>query len=287
MARIAYANGVYAPVGAPLISVEDRGYQFADGVYEVVLAVEGKLWDAAGHFARWRRSLSELGIPPPMDEPAMRCVIRAVLRRNRLSSALVYMQATRGVAPRDHVFPRIAKPSFVVCAKPFSLAASDARAEKGVALLSVPDIRWARVDIKSISLLPNVMAKSAASEAGAAEALLHRDGVVTEGGSTNAWIVDDAGAVRTHPLSNRILSGVTRVGTIEAAEALGVSIIEEPFSIEEAKAAKEAFITSASGLVLPVTKIDSTTIGDGRPGPVARALRAAYVDRSRRSAEAP
>ncbi|MEO0399995.1 MAG: D-amino-acid transaminase [Pseudomonadota bacterium] len=287
MARVAYANGIYGPVSAPLIPVEDRGYQFSDGVYEVCLAIDGALWDAAGHFARWRRSLSELSITPPMSEPAMRAVIREVLRRNRLKSALVYMQATRGVASREHVFPAFASPSFVVTVKPFDLKAADKKAAAGIALRSTPDLRWARVDIKSIGLLPNVLAKDAARDAGAGEAVLHDDGLVSEGGSTNIWMLDAGGVLSTPPTDGRILSGITRRTVMDCATELDIKVAERSFTLDEAKAAKEMFVTSATSQVTPAVQLDETVIADGVPGPIALGLRRAYIDRCRREAVAP
>ncbi|MEM6414304.1 MAG: D-amino-acid transaminase [Pseudomonadota bacterium] len=276
MARIAYANGVYAPISAPMICAEDRGYQFSDGVYEVLLLVDGLLWDAPGHLARWQRSLDELEIAAPMSEPAMRSIIRQVVRRNRLRNALIYMQATRGIMSRNHVYPQPAAPSFVVTARPFDLSASHAKAEKGVKLMTAPDIRWSRADIKSISLLPNVLAKEKARQSGAAEAMFHRDGIVTEGGSTNIWMVDDHGAIRTHPLSRRILGGITRASVVQCAQEMQMTVLEDAFTLDDAKSAREVFITSATSLVIPATHIDETPISDGEPGPVATALRESY-----------
>ncbi|MBI1394254.1 MAG: D-amino-acid transaminase [Alphaproteobacteria bacterium] len=287
MARTAYVNGRFAPIGAATVPVEDRGYQFADGVYEVLLVVDGMLWDAQGHFARWRRSLSELAIPLPMSEASMRLVVRKLLRRNRLRNALVYMQATRGVAPRNHAFPvRPPAPSIVMTARPFDLPSANRKAEKGVRVILAEDIRWGRVDIKTVSLLPNVLAKDAARRAGAIEAWLHRGRVVTEGASSNAWIVDPDGALVTHPKTNEILGGITRESVMACAEELQMKVIERPFTLEEASAAREAFITSATNLVTPVVTIGDRAVGGGAPGDVALRLRRAYIDRSARLAAA-
>ena len=278
MARIAYVNGVYQETEDAAVSILDRGFQFADGVYEVVLCVNGALWDAAGHFARWRRSLDALEIAEPVSERALRLIIDRLLRRNRLATALVYMQATRGTAPRDHPFPKSpVAPSLAITIRPFDIAASNAKAEVGVAVVGAPDIRWGRVDIKSVSLLPNVLAKEAARRRGAAEALLHRDGVVTEGASSNAWIVTPEGGLVTHPLGRSILGGITRETVMGVAQNLQFSVEERPFTIDEAKSAREAFLTSATNLVTPIVRIDEEIVGNGAPGPVAKRLREAYI----------
>jgi len=278
MSRIAYVNGAYAPADAPNVRLEDRGFQFSDGIYEVLLVRDGRLWDGEGHFARWGRSLAALNIRPPVADGPLRAIVRRVLRLNRLKDALVYLQATRGVARRDHAFTGAeGRPSLVVMARPFDFDGADAKAEKGVAVVSAPDIRWRRVDIKTVSLLPNCLAKDAARRAGASEAWLIRDGVVTEGGSSNAWILNGAGVLVTHPLGHDILGGITRETVMELAREMGVEIEERPFTLEEAKAANEAFITSATNLVTPVIRIDDAPVGDGAPGPIARDLRAAYA----------
>lgn len=282
MARIAYVNGRYVRQDDAAVNIQDRGYQFADGIYEVCLVIDGKLWDLDGHLARMERSLAELKIERPMERAALEVVIAEVLRRNRLTDALVYIQATRGVAPRNHPFPpEGAAPALVLTARPFDLDGSDAQAAAGVGVITQDDIRWGRVDIKSISLLPNVLAKQAATEAGCAEAWLVRDGKVTEGSSSNAWIVDGDGVLTTHPKGNEILGGITRETAIACAEELQIKVREEAFSLEEAKAAREAFITSATSLVMPVVAIDGAPVGDGAPGPIALRLREAYKNRAR------
>lgn len=278
MPRIAYVNGRYLPLAEASVSIEDRGYQFADGVYEVLMVVDGRVWDEEGHVVRLARSLRELRIDAPMSDAALRLVVREVLKRNRLASALVYLQVTRGVAPRNHAFPTTwVPPSLVVTAKPWSLEKANAAAAKGVKLVSRPDIRWGRVDIKTVGLLPNCLAKQAAVEAGAQEALLVRDGYVTEGASTNAWIIDAKGDLVTHPLADRILGGVTRKTLIACAEKLQMRVVERPFTLEEAMNAREAFITAATLFVTPVVSIDGKKIGDGAPGPLARRLRETYI----------
>lgn len=275
MPRFAYVNGAYVRHAEAATHIEDRGYQFSDGVYEVVLVIGGKPWDADGHFARLRRSLGELRIDPPMGEAALRIVIGELVRRNRLTDALVYLQITRGVAPRNHSFPPPGTPPcLVLTARRFDLSASDARAAKGVKVITAPDERWARVDIKTVSLLPNILAKQAASEAGAYEAWLVRNGTVTEGSSSNAWIVTPAGELVTHPLTHEILGGITRKTALRAAAELGFTVVERPFTRDEALGAREAFITSATSLVTPVADLDEKHFGP--PGPVATGLRAKY-----------
>jgi D-alanine transaminase len=287
MPRIAYVNGRYVPLAEAGVHIEDRGFQFADGVYEYFAVLGGKLADAPGHLERLWRSLSELRIAPPMGEAALRVVLAETVRRNRVRQGSVYVQVTRGVAPRDHPFPDPAPPpSLIVTAKPIDFAAADARAEQGVGVLTQPDIRWGRCDIKTVGLLPNVLAKQAAREAGAYEAwLVDELGFVTEGASTNAWIVDAEGVLRTRDTNANILRGVTRKGLIPLAEAAGVPVSQRPFTVEEAKAAREAFITAASTFVMPVVRIDGVEIGDGHPGPVAKRLRALYVGNARSTTE--
>ncbi len=282
MARIAYVNGRYMRHDEARVHIEDRGYQFADGIYEVCLVIGGRLWDLEGHLARMDRSLEALRMARPMSRAALEAVIGELLRRNRLRNALVYIQTTRGVAPRNHAFPSAGvAPAITATARPFDLDKSDAAAERGVGVLLQEDIRWGRVDIKTVSLLPNVLAKQAAAEAGCAEAWLVRDGRVTEGSSSNAWIVTGDGALQTHPTGREILGGITRQTAIECARDLQIKVCETPFSAEAAKAAREAFITSATSLVMPVVSIDGAPVGDGVPGPLTRRLREAYKNRAR------
>ncbi|MFN3960080.1 MAG: D-amino-acid transaminase [Parvularculaceae bacterium] len=280
MPRIAYVNGAYTPIEDASVHIEDRGYQFADGVYEVVLFVGGRFWDLDGHLKRWARSLAELEIRAPMSEGALRIVISKLIEKNRLKDCMIYMQATRGVAARNHPFPPAGtEPALVMTARPIDLEKLNAKASKGVSVITAPDIRWDRVDIKTVGLLPNCLAKEQAARAGAAEAWLVRDGKVTEGSSSNAWIVDDKGALITHPLGHEILGGITRQTAIACAESLQMKVVERAFTVDEALKAKEAFITSAMNLVTPVVAIDGRKIGEGAPGPVAMRLRAAYVER--------
>jgi D-alanine transaminase len=280
MPRVAYVNGSYLPLRDAAVHVEDRGYQFADGIYEVALFVGGKFWDLEGHLARWARSLRELAIEPPIGERALRIVIDKLVSRNGAGDCYLYLQATRGVAPRNHPFPvEGTRPSLVITVKPLNLARLNAVAAKGITVISQPDIRWGRVDIKTVGLLPNILAKEAAKKVGAAEAWLVKNGKVTEGGSSNAWIVDEKGVLVTHPLGVEILGGITRQTVKACAVSLQMRVEERPFTIDEAKAAKEAFITSAMNLVTPVVAIDGVRVGDGRPGATAVRLRQAYIDR--------
>lgn len=278
MPRIAYVNGTYSPIRDAAVHIEDRGFQFADGIYEVALFVDGRFWDLDGHLARWDRSLKALEIRPPMSERALRSVIRVLVEKNRLRDGYVYLQATRGVAARNHPFPLEGTPSsLVITVRPLNLARLNANAAKGISVITEPDIRWGRVDIKSVALLPNILAKEKAKRVGAGEAWLVRGDKVTEGGSSNAWIVGADGALVTHPLGREILGGVTRETVIKCAEQLQIKVEERAFTVAEAKAAKEAFITSAMNLVTPVIAIDDAKIGDGAPGPIARRLREAYI----------
>lgn len=279
MPRVAYVNGSYLPLRDAAVHIEDRGYQFADGIYEVALFVGGRFWDLDGHLARWARSLRELAIEPPMGERSMRVVLDKLVARNRMGDCYLYLQATRGVAPRNHPFPvEGTRPSLVITVKPLNLSRLNAVAAKGITVISQPDIRWGRVDIKTVGLLPNILAKEAAKKVGAAEAWLVKNGKVTEGGSSNAWIIDQKGALVTHPLGVEILGGITRQTVKACAESLQLRVEERPFSLDEAKSAKEAFITSAMNLVTPVVAIDGVRIGDGRPGATAVRLRQAYID---------
>lgn len=284
MTTIAYVNGAYVEMNDAQVSIEDRGYQFADGIYEVCLVIGGRYWDFAGHLDRMERSLSELRMSAPMPRAALQIVMTQLVRRNRLKDALVYIQVTRGTAPRNHAFPPPdTPPSLIMTAKRFDLNGSDAIAATGVSVITHPDIRWGRVDIKTVSLLPNVLAKQAAKDADAAEAWLVRDGVVTEGSSSNAWIVDGDGALITHPKGFEILGGITRQTALSCAADLQIKVKERAFTVDEAKSASEAFITSATNLVTPVIAVDEAQIGDGKPGPVALRLREAYKLRAKQA----
>ncbi len=277
MSRIAYVNGRYLSRNDAKVAVEDRGYQFADGVYEVCEVRGGRLVDESRHMARLNRSLGELSIAQPMSPGALRVVLRETIRRNRVRNGIVYVQVTRGVARRDFPFPADTAPSLVVTARSADLDRLEQTAAKGIAVVTVPDIRWKRVDIKSVALLPNVLAKQAAREQGAREAwLVDAHGHVTEGASSNAWIVNRDGKLITRPLGQTILPGITRSVVIDVIRAQGLAFEERSFTVEEAYAAREAFITSASQIVLPVVSINGRPVGNGAPGLVATALRRDY-----------
>jgi D-alanine transaminase len=275
MARIAYVNGRYQPLRDAAVNVEDRGYQFSDGVYEVCEVRGGRLIDQRRHLQRLLRSLSELKIPLPMSLSALGMVLRETVARNRVQDGIVYLQITRGVARRDFSFPAAdTAPSVVVTARSLDPAANEKIASSGIEVVTVPDNRWERVDIKTVSLLPNVLAKQAAREQGAREAwFVDRDGRITEGSSSNAWIVTGEGKVVTRPADHAILRGITRTVLLDAISAQELTLEERSFTVEEAYAAREAFLTSASQIVMPVVRIDSKPIGNGAPGLVATALR--------------
>jgi D-alanine transaminase len=279
MSRIAYVNGRYRPHRDACVHVEDRGFQFADGVYEVCEVKDGRLVEERRHMARLIRSLGEVRIDLPMTLAALSIVMHETVRRNRVRNGIVYLQVTRGEARRDFAFPPPdTVPSVIVTARSNDPAKAEATAANGIAVITVPDRRWARPDIKSVSLLPNVLAKQAAREAGAREAwLVDAKGSVTEGASSNAWIVTADGAVVTRPTAdNSILSGISRAVVIDALAARGLTLIERPFSVAEAKAAREAFITAASQIVQPVVRIDGIPVGDGRPGEFTLSLRRGF-----------
>jgi D-alanine transaminase len=275
MSRIAYVNGRYLPMRDAAVHVEDRGYQFGDGVYEVCEVRGGRLIDERRHLDRLKRSLAELRIRLPMSPAALGIVLREVIAKNRIGYGIVYLQVTRGVARRDHAFPAPeVPPSVVVTARALNSARNEALAATGIAVVSVPDNRWGRVDIKTIGLLPNVLARQAAIERGARDAwFVDKDGNVTEAASANAWIVTAADTIVTRPADRAILRGITRTVVLEAIKAQELAIEERAFTLEEAYAAREAFVTAASQIVLPVVRIDGRLIGDGKPGPVATALR--------------
>jgi len=274
--RIAYVNGRYLPQARAMVHIEDRGYQFGDGVYEVCEIKGGALIDEARHIERLRRSLKELSIGAPLALGALALVMREIIARNKISDGYLYLQVTRGVAPRDHCFPiPSVRPSLVMTARAIDPAKGATLAAKGIAVVSMPDIRWKRPDIKTIGLLPNVLARQAAKEQGAYEAwLIDAEGMVTEGSASNAWIVSQDGVIITRHIDNAILRGVTRTTLLELIAADGLRLEERSFSLAEAKAAREAFITGATTLVMPVVCIDGEPVGDGRPGPLAHRLRA-------------
>jgi D-alanine transaminase len=275
MSRIAYVNGRYLPFRDAKVHVEDRGYQFGDGVYEVCEVRGGRLIDQRRHLMRLVRSLDELRIRMPMPLAALNIVMREVAARNRIGYGILYVQVTRGVARRDHAFPVPAvAPSLVVTARSLNRIRNEAVAAKGIAVVSVPDNRWGRVDIKTIGLLPNVLARQAAIEQGARDAwFVDKEGNVTEASSSNAWIVTPDRKVVTRRSDEGILRGITREVLMEALKAEKLAVEERPFTLKEAYAAREAFVSSATQIVVPVTRIDGHKIGDGKPGPIATALR--------------
>jgi D-alanine transaminase len=278
--RWVYVDGLYRPYAQASVHVEDRGLTFADAVYEVCAIRGGLVLDLDAHLDRLDRSLGELRIPPAMSRQSLTLVIGETIRRNGVRDGLVYLQASRGVAQRDHLFPVPApRPGLFILARPVDTQALDARAALGAGIVTAADIRWGRRDIKSTGLLANVLAKQSAKDAGAADVWFHdAQMTVTEGASANAWIVDETGALRTRDLSSQILGGVTRRALLDRCAGLGLTAEERPFTVAEAKRAKEAFSTSAVALVVPVTRIDGVQIGDGRPGKVATALRQSYLE---------
>jgi D-alanine transaminase len=286
VSRVAYVNGRFVPKSQAVVHIEDRGYQLADAVYEVWALFDGKLADPEGHFARLERSLGELSIAMPMSRKALTCVLRETVRRNRVREGLVYLQVSRGVARRDHAFPTVhTPPAVVVTVSRVDRAATEARAAAGVAVVTTPENRWARCDIKTVGLLPNALAKQKAREAGAVEAwFVDELGLVTEGASSNAWILDGDGVLRTRDTNANILRGVTRLSLIDVAREAGLKVEERPFTPEEAVRAREAFITGAGTLVLPVVKVDGKPVGDGKVGPVATKLRRLYIERAKATA---
>jgi D-alanine transaminase len=275
MSRVAYVNGRYRPHQDALVHVEDRGYQFGDGVYEVCEVLGGRIVDERRHMQRLLRSLSELHIRLPMPLSALSVVLHEVVRRNKVNDGIVYLQITRGVARREHAFPSPATaPSIVVSARRLDRSQGERQAQAGISVITLPETRWTRVDIKSIALLPNVLARQAAREQGAREAwFIDRDGYVTEGATSNAWIITPDGTAVTHPATHDILRGISREVARDALAAAHIRFEERPFRVGEAYAAREAFITAASLLVMPVVRIDGHVIGDGTPGPVSAALR--------------
>jgi D-alanine transaminase len=273
--RIVYVNGAYKRYSEAAIHVEDRGFQFADSIYEVIEVLGGRLVDATRHLARLHRSLRELEISPPMRERALLHIIGEVVRRNRVRDGIVYIQVTRGAGPREFTLPGPdVLPTLVVFARARSRDSTNQLAETGIAVKTVPDNRWGRRDIKTVMLLPSVLAKDAARRADAREAwFVDASGAITEGASSNAWIVTDKGVLVTRPLGQEILPGVTRATVMDVAKAEGLKVEERAFTREEALRAGEAFITSATNIAMPVVALDGQMIGDGQPGPLTRRLR--------------
>ncbi|MBL8642661.1 MAG: D-amino-acid transaminase [Rhodospirillaceae bacterium] len=279
MSHIAYVNGRYLPQAQAFVHIEDRGYQFGDAVYEVTCIWNGRPVDHAGHLQRLRRSLSELRIAMPMSEAAFSAIIREVVRRNRVKKGTVYIQVGRGVSPRNHPFPvKHIRPSVVITAK-HGAGPSEAVAQAGVKVAVQPDIRWGRVDIKTVGLLPNALAKQAAVEAKAFEALLVReDGTVTEASASNAWLVTKDKAIITHPATNKILSGITRATVMKLAKQAGYTVQERAFTLDEVYAAKEFFLTGTTTFVMPVVQVGDRPVANGSPGETALRLRQMYID---------
>jgi D-alanine transaminase len=278
MTRVIYVNGRYLPYAEAGVHAEDRGFQFADSIYEVCEILDGRLIDEGRHMDRLERSLAELRIERPMSRRALGLVMREVIKRNRVRTGLLYLQVSRGAAPRDFAFPPGDVPPTLVClARRVDDAKREARANAGISVITAPDVRWGRCDIKTVMLLPACLAKDEAARAGASEAwFFDQEGFVTEGASSNAWIVDASGTVITRPNGRAILPGVTRKTLMDILNRENIPVIERPFRVDEAKAAREAFITSASGTVMPVVHIDGTPIANGCPGEMTRLLRSKF-----------
>ncbi len=275
MSRIAYVNGQYRDMRDASVNIEDRGYQFSDGVYEVCEIRGGKVIDLPRHMTRLQRSLRELRIDMPMPLSALEIVIHETVRRNRVGYGIVYLQVTRGVARRDHAFPvKPVKPALVVTARGLNFQKNQDTAARGIGVITIPENRWPRVDIKSVSLLPNVLAKQQARENDAYEAwFVDGEGHVTEGASSNAWIVTKDGKVVTRSAESGILAGVTRAVLTNVLAALQIKFEERPFTPDEAYEAAEAFVTASSQIVMPVVRIDGRSIGNGKPGAISMRLR--------------
>ena len=277
MSRFAYVNGQYIPHGMAAVHIEDRGYQFGDGVYEVVLLVNGKMADCDGHLKRLKRSLKEMSMASPVSDAAMRQIMARVIRLNRVKTGIIYIQVTRGVARRDHKFPKHSQPSLVMTVK--HLSVDTGQQFKGKSAITVPDQRWERRDIKTIQLLPNCLAKQAAAEQGAYEAIMvMADGTVSEGSSSNVWILTDSGQLITRQANESILNGITRRSVQRIASERQLEIVERPFTVAEMMAAEEVFVTSATSMVTAVTQIDDMQIHEGKVGRIATALKADYID---------
>jgi D-alanine transaminase len=282
MSRIVYVNGSYVPEEEAKISVFDRAFLFGDGVYEVTAVLDGRLVDFEPHLERLDRSLKEIALAAPMSHDQLRALHVALVKRNGVTEGIVYLQITRGSAERDFAYPENTAPTVVAFTQSRPLIAHP-HAETGVKVITIPDLRWKRRDIKSTSMLAQAMGKQEAKLKGAYEAWMVEDGHVTEGTSSSAFIFDAQGVIRTQPLGYHILPGVTRRAILRLAALEGVSLEERPFSVAEALSAREAFMTAASAFVLPVVEIDGVGIGDGRPGPVARKFRDLYIEEARKS----
>lgn len=277
MPRVSYVNGRYLRHSDAAIHIEDRGFQFSDGVYEVIAVARGELIDLDGHMARLDYSLGELRITPPVGHAPLKIIMRETMRRNGVTDGMVYFQITRGSAPRNHAFPASAMSSLVVSARSVPPPVIE-EAGQGVSVITVPDIRWKRRDIKTVSLLGNVLGKQEAVEAGAAEAwMVDDDGFITEGTSSNAWIINDQKQILTRPLSASILEGITRQTLVKLAKDLDLELVERAFTVEEAYRAKEAFLTSTTSFVKPVTRINDHSVGNGEAGSITISLLESYL----------
>ncbi len=275
-----YVNGAWVPAEAARVSVFDRGFLFADGIYEVAAVLDGRLVDNDAHLDRLERSLAAIELKLPISRGELAAAQKEIVARNGLREGLVYMQVTRGPADRDFAFPADAHPTLVLFAQPKQMTDAPA-ARTGVSAISTPDLRWARRDIKSVALLPQVLAKQQARRAGCAEAFMVEDGMITEGASSNVFILTRDGEIATRQLSRDILAGCTRAAVLALAREQGLRIAERPFSVAEAQRAAECWITSATTFVMPVVALDDAPIGDGRPGPMAQRLRALYFEAAR------
>lgn len=281
MSRIVYVNGAYVPEEEAKVSIFDRAFLFGDGVYEVTAVLGGKFVDFPPHLTRLRRSLGELDMASPLDDAGIEEMHRELMTRNSITDGLIYMQVTRGSAERDFPFPKDIAPTIIAFTQEKDVANSP-HAETGVPIITIPDIRWQRRDIKSTALLAQCIGKEAAKNQGAYEAWMVEDGFVTEGTSSSSFIVTGDNVIITRPLSNAILPGVTRRSILRLAETTDVTVEERKFTVDEAKKASEAFLTSASSFVLPIVEIDGVVIGTGAPGPIAKQLRKIYLEEARK-----
>jgi len=275
--RYVYVNGDYVEADKASISIFDRGFLFADGVYEVTAVLNGRMIDFAPHVQRLRSSMAKLDMTLDLDDAAIEDIHHGLMEYNRLENGVVYIQVTRGVAERDFAYPGEAQPTVIAFTQPRDYF-GDRNAQKGVSIVTTPDLRWLRRDIKSIALLPQAMGKQEANKRGAFEAWMVEDGLITEGTSSSAFIVTEQGVIVTRALSREILPGLTRSRLLSLIEAERLPVDQRPFSVEEALEAREAFLTSASSFVLPVVSIDEHPVGTGKPGPIAQRLRARYLD---------
>ena len=280
--RFAYVDGRYVPHGQAGVHIEDRGLQLGDAIYEVFALRAGRLRDEEEHLDRLERSLNEIAVAMPMGRAALKLVMRELVRRNRIRDGLLYLQVTRGAYKRDHPIPeKGVRPTLILTARPYDFEGAERRAAGGVAVVTRPDLRWGRCDIKTTQLLANLLAKTDARRSGAYEAwLVDDEGFVSEGSSTTAWIVDKGGRIVTRTLSNAILPGVTRRVILEVAAEAQMPVVERAFTPDEAKQAREAFISSAANAATPITSIDGARVGDGMPGPVSRRIAELYLARS-------